>query len=161
MNSLGCRFARTGHIHAAAADDPIGPCSHEPVRLTRCRQLHLRLFPRLVDGYGSSSNEPGLVSDPVQIICRPAHLPAGHTCRQRRRDTARNKTAGRKLADAPLRWSERPVHGPGGPVPRVAPDTRPGKTRENAFVLARAVQGNSLRSRERRFESCRGHWSEA
>ena len=45
---------------------------------------------------------------------------------------------------------------PGGPVLRVAPDTRPRKTRESEFALVRAVQGNSLRSRERRFESCRG-----
>src|SRR5215469_14641703 len=34
---LGCRVARTGQIHAAAADGPIGPGSREPVRLTRCR----------------------------------------------------------------------------------------------------------------------------
>ena len=54
-----------------------------------------------------------------------------------------------------------PFRVPGDPVPRVAPDTRPGKMRQSAFALVRAVQGNSLRSRERRFESCRGHCSEA
>jgi hypothetical protein len=42
-----------------------------------------------------------------------------------------------------------PFRVPGGPVPRVAPDTRPGKTRQSAFALVKAVQGNSLRSRVR------------
>ena len=37
MNLLGCRVAHAGQIHAAAAGGPIGPCSREPVRLTRCR----------------------------------------------------------------------------------------------------------------------------
>jgi len=54
-----------------------------------------------------------------------------------------------------------PFRVPGGPVWWVAPDTRPGKTRDSAFALVKAVQGNSLRSRERRFESYRGHCSEA
>jgi len=40
-----------------------------------------------------------------------------------------------------------PVQSARRPVPRVAPDTRPGKTRESAFTLVRAVHGNSLRSR--------------
>ena len=42
----------------------------------------------------------------------------------------------------------------------VRPIRARGKTRVSVFALVRAVQGNSLRSRERRFESCRGHSSE-
>jgi len=41
-----------------------------------------------------------------------------------------------------------------------APDTRPARTTEITFPLVSAIPGNGLRSRERRFESCRGHWSE-
>jgi len=44
---------------------------------------------------------------------------------------------------------------------RVAPDMRPDRTFGSTFWQVRAIQGNGLRSRERRFESCRGHWSEA
>jgi hypothetical protein len=43
---------------------------------------------------------------------------------------------------------------------RAAPDTRPGKISANKFRQVRAIQGNGLRSRERRFESCRGHPSQ-
>ena len=44
---------------------------------------------------------------------------------------------------------------------RVVPDTRPGTASEGTFWQLRAVQRNGLRSRERRFESCRGHCSGA
>ena len=40
---------------------------------------------------------------------------------------------------------------------RAAPYTRPDKISANTFRQVRAIQGNGLRSRERRFESCRGH----
>jgi hypothetical protein len=50
---------------------------------------------------------------------------------------------------------------PGSPGQAVAPDTPPIMVRGNSFPLARALHGNPLRSRVRRFESCRGHWSEA
>ena len=43
---------------------------------------------------------------------------------------------------------------------RAAPDTRPDKISASMFPLVRGVHSNVLRSRERRFESCRGHWSE-
>jgi hypothetical protein len=43
------------------------------------------------------------------------------------------------------------------PVPNTCPEGSPTST----FALVRAVQSNGLRSRERRFESCRGHSSEA
>jgi hypothetical protein len=36
------------------------------------------------------------------------------------------------------------------------PYTCPGDTRQSTIPLVNAVQGNPLRSRERRFESCRG-----
>ena len=41
------------------------------------------------------------------------------------------------------------------------PDTCPGRTPASMFRLVRRIHGNGLRSRERRFESCRGHCSEA
>jgi hypothetical protein len=41
------------------------------------------------------------------------------------------------------------------------PDTCPGRTPARTFPLVRRVHGNGLRSRERRFESCREHWSKA
>ena len=41
---------------------------------------------------------------------------------------------------------------------RAAPDARPARTPAAAFPLVSAIPGNGLRSRERRFESCRGHW---
>jgi hypothetical protein len=44
---------------------------------------------------------------------------------------------------------------------RAAPYTRPDKSSASMFLLVRGVHSNVLRSRERRFESCRGHWSEA
>jgi hypothetical protein len=37
---------------------------------------------------------------------------------------------------------------------RAAPDMRPGKISASTFRQVRAIQGNGLRSRERRFESC-------
>jgi hypothetical protein len=40
---------------------------------------------------------------------------------------------------------------------RAAPDTRPDKISAGTFRRVRAIQGNGLRSRARRFESCRGH----
>jgi len=43
---------------------------------------------------------------------------------------------------------------------RAAPDARPARTPPAAFPLVSAIPGNGLRSRERGFESCRGHWSE-
>jgi hypothetical protein len=43
---------------------------------------------------------------------------------------------------------------------RVAPHTRPGGALQTMFTLVRVLQCNPLRSRVRRFESCRGHWSE-
>ena len=46
---------------------------------------------------------------------------------------------------------------PGRPD-RAAPDMRPGRPRGSAFPQARGVHSNPLRSRERRFESCRGHF---
>jgi hypothetical protein len=39
---------------------------------------------------------------------------------------------------------------------RAAPYTRPDKISASMFPLVRATHGNGLRSRERRFESCRG-----
>jgi hypothetical protein len=50
-------------------------------------------------------------------------------------------------------------HAPGRPD-RAVPDTRPGRTPASTFPQARGMHGNGLRSRERRFESCRGHCSE-
>jgi hypothetical protein len=44
---------------------------------------------------------------------------------------------------------------------RAAPYTRLDKTSASMFPLVRATFSNPLRSRQRRFESCRGHWSEA
>jgi len=44
---------------------------------------------------------------------------------------------------------------------RAAPYTRPAKISASTFRPVRAIQGHGLRSRERRFESCRGHSSEA
>jgi hypothetical protein len=38
------------------------------------------------------------------------------------------------------------------------PDTCPGRTPVKTFWLVRRVHSNPLRSRERRFESCRGHF---
>jgi hypothetical protein len=85
--------------------------------------------------------------------------------RRRRHDRAPEAVPPTQHATKPLAGSRPvrlyarrhyPFRVPGGPVPRVAPDTRPGKTRQSAFALVRAVQGNSLRSQERRFESCRG-----
>jgi hypothetical protein len=43
---------------------------------------------------------------------------------------------------------------------RTAPYTRPDKISASMFPLVKRKHGNGLRSRERRFESCRGHWSE-
>ena len=43
---------------------------------------------------------------------------------------------------------------------RTAPYTRPDKISASTFPLVRATHSDGLRSRERRFESCRGHWSE-
>jgi hypothetical protein len=40
---------------------------------------------------------------------------------------------------------------------RSAPYTRPDKISASMFPLVRATHGNGLRSRARRFESCRGH----
>ena len=40
------------------------------------------------------------------------------------------------------------------------PDTCPDRTPASTFTLVRRVYSNPLRSRERRFESYRGHWSE-
>ena len=40
---------------------------------------------------------------------------------------------------------------------RAAPYMRPGKISASTFWQVRAIQGNGLRSRARRFESCRGH----
>jgi hypothetical protein len=40
---------------------------------------------------------------------------------------------------------------------RAAPDMRPGKISASMFPLVRGIHSNPLRSRERRFESCRGH----
>ena len=44
---------------------------------------------------------------------------------------------------------------------RAAPYTRPDKISANTFRQVTAILGNGLRSRERRFESCRMHSSEA
>jgi hypothetical protein len=46
---------------------------------------------------------------------------------------------------------------PGSLDQAVAPDTPPIMVRKNAFPLVRGLHSNPLRSRERRFESCRGH----
>ena len=43
------------------------------------------------------------------------------------------------------------------PAKRAVPDTCPEGHSQSAFPLVRSVQSNLLRSRERRFESCRGH----
>ena len=50
---------------------------------------------------------------------------------------------------------------PGGLDQAVAPDAPPIMVCGNSFPLVKGVHSNPLRSRERRFESCRGHSSEA
>jgi hypothetical protein len=45
---------------------------------------------------------------------------------------------------------------PGSPDQAAAPDTPPDRVYANSFPLVRATHSNPLRSRERRFESCRG-----
>jgi len=44
---------------------------------------------------------------------------------------------------------------------RAAPDRRPARTPAATFPLVSAIPEHGLRSRERRFESCRGHCSKA
>ena len=46
---------------------------------------------------------------------------------------------------------------PGSLDQAVAPDTPPIMVRGNSFPLVRGLHSNPLRSRARRFESCRGH----
>jgi len=55
----------------------------------------------------------------------------------------------RSLADMPFL--------PGSLDSAVAPGTPPIMVCGNSFPLVRGVHSNVLRSRERRFESCRGH----
>jgi hypothetical protein len=64
---------------------------------------------------------------------------------------------------APRTWASapgpaaKPLRGtPAGKARGAAPDTRPAKIAASAFPLVRVLHGNGLRSRERRFESCRG-----
>jgi hypothetical protein len=72
---------------------------------------------------------------------------SGHTCPQRRPDKAHATTTGRQPIDAPLRSPHHLAQSARLPLRRVAPDTRPGRTRATTFPLVRAIQGNGLRSR--------------
>jgi hypothetical protein len=50
---------------------------------------------------------------------------------------------------------------PAAQVRRAAPDTPPDRVWANSFLLVTAIHSSPLRSRVRRFESCRGRWSRA
>ena len=108
---------------------------------------------------GGSSNGlwhasgPGSASSPRPgIISGPARLPGQLRMRPARRDAARNdrrRSAGRH---APRTRTT----GPSRPGRRAAPYTCPDRHLRARFPLVRGVHSNPLRSRERRFESCRG-----
>jgi len=97
-----------------------------------------------------------------------AHRPPGSA----RRRTATSATRLPPISGAALRASPKPGcrsrnvrRKPAGGLHcrrrQAAPDTRPARTPAATFPLVSAISRNGLRSRERRFESCRGHWSEA
>ena len=108
---------------------------------------------------GSSSNGPWQVSGSRLGIISPTwhHLrsspPAGGYACTQPGETRHATTA----AVVPVGGPHAPIPpGPSRPGRRAAPDTRPGRTSPGTFSLVRGVYSNPIRSRERRFESCRG-----
>jgi hypothetical protein len=127
-----------------AGDGPLGPRRLRPGPAGDDRPLAGRAPAR-------QRSRPGLIS-------RPAPLPAGHRCPQRRPGTARVPAAGQ--ADQPAR-----LHAPAPPVPRRTrqpsragcPRSAPGRGPHQHVPAVQGLHSNPLRSRVRRLKSCRRH----